>query len=110
MTNPSSLAIDSSVYIVDNGGVKKYTRGNEDTFSFKGKTLSSSSQIYTDEEYSNVYIVDPEKKIATITDKSGNVASEISLTGMKKITSVTADEKNKKLYIASDGNIYSIDF
>lgn len=110
LSNPSSLAIDSSVYVVDNGGVKKYTRGNQDTFSFKGKTLSSSSQIYTDEEYTNVYIIDPEKKNATITDKSGNVVSEISLNGMKKITSVTSDEENKKLYIASDGNIYSIDF
>jgi len=109
LANPSSLAIDSSIYVIDNGGIKKYTRGNQDSFSFKGKALSVMSQIYTDEEYTNIYIVDPEKKIATITDKTGNIAQEISLNGMKHITAITADEKNKKMYIASDGNIYALD-
>lgn len=110
LSNPSSLAIDSSIYIIENGAVKKFTRGSQDSFSYKGKSLSEKSQIYTDEDYANLYIVDPEKKSAYVIDKSGNVVSEFSLNGMKNITSVASDEKNKKLYIASDGNIYSIDF
>lgn len=110
LSNPSSITIDSSIYIVDNGGIKKFTRGNADSFSYKGKGFSTGSFIYTDVDYANLYAADPQNKTALIIDKSGNVVSETSLKGMKSITSIAADEKNRKIYVVGDNKIYSIDF
>ncbi|MGE5042218.1 MAG: hypothetical protein ACM3IJ_04935 [Candidatus Levyibacteriota bacterium] len=110
LSSPSSIAIDSSIYIIDAGTIKKFTRGNPDSISYKGKALSSGSLIYTDVDYANLYVADSQSKAAYIVDKSGTVVSEFSLKGMKQITSIAADEKNRKIYIVGDNKIYSIDF
>lgn len=110
LSNPGSIAIDSSIYVIDSGKIVKFTRGASDTFTYKGKELSSTSQIYTDVDYTNLYVLDPVKLTATVIDKTGNVVSETSLKGMKNLTSIAADEKSKKMYVVADNKIYSIDF
>lgn len=110
LTSPSSIAIDSSIFVIDDGKVRKFTRGAEDTFTYAGADLSKTSQIYTDIDYENLYIVDPTKKLAYIIDKSGNTVKEISLKGMKNISAVTANEKDKKMYIVADNKIYAVNF
>lgn len=108
--SPSSFTIDSSVYVVSGSGIKKFIRGAEDSFSYKGPVLSSGSQIYTDIDYLNLYVLDPTKKMAYVIDKSGNKVSEINLKGMKNTTSIAADEKAKKMYIVADNKIYEASF
>ncbi|HMS22294.1 MAG TPA: hypothetical protein PKA38_00875 [Candidatus Levybacteria bacterium] len=108
--NPSSLAIDASIYVIENGSIKKYTRGKEDSFSYKGKALSTNSRIYTDIDYANLYILDPEKKIVYVVDKNGNLVLSIPLSGMKAPKSIAADEKEKKIYVVSENKVYSVDY
>lgn len=108
LTDPSSIAIDASIYVVDEGEIKKFTRGAEDSFNYNGPTLSNKSLAYTDEDYANLYVVDPVSQMAYVIDKSGKKVSEFSLKGMKTITGVSAEESNSKMYIAGDGNIYII--
>ncbi len=108
--NPSSIAIDSSIYVAANGSIKKYTRGKEDAFNYKGRVLPTNSSIYTDVDYTNLYVLDPEKKIVYVIDKSGNTVSNIPLSGMKNPKSIAADEKEKKIYIVSDNKVYSVDY
>lgn len=110
LSDPSSIAIDSSIYVVDDSKIRKFTRGKEDSFSYSGPTLSNKSLAYTDEDYANLYVVDPTSKMAYVIDKSGNKVSEISLKGMRTITGIAANEKDKKIFIASDNKIYSINF
>jgi hypothetical protein len=111
LENPASMAIDASIYIIDNGKIRKFTRGAEDNFSVKnGTSFSGSSKIFTDIDYTNLYIVDTEIKKAFVIDKTGNPVSEFSLKGLKNIVSIAANEKDKKIYITADGNIYSISF
>lgn len=110
LKNPSSIAIDSSIYVIDDGKVRKFTRGAEDTFNYQGGSLSKGSQIYTDEDYANLYIIDPVSKTFLVIDKSGGLVSNISLKGMKTISSVTANEADKKAYVVGDNKIYSISF
>jgi DNA-binding beta-propeller fold protein YncE len=92
------------------GSIKKYTRGKEDAFNYKGRVLPTNSSIYTDVDYTNLYVLDPEKKIVYVIDKSGNTVSNIPLSGMKNPKSIAADEKEKKIYIVSDNKVYSVDY
>ncbi len=110
LTDPSSIAIDSSIYVVDEGKIKKFTRGAEDSFSYNGPSLSNKSLAYTDEEYTNLYVADPASKMAYVIGKSGNKVSEVSLKGMRTITGISASETEKRIYIAGDNKIYSINF
>ncbi|MFI5265265.1 MAG: hypothetical protein ACHQT7_00790 [Candidatus Levyibacteriota bacterium] len=110
LANPSSVAIDSSIYVVDNGKIIKFTRGASDSFSYAGKPLSSNAQVYTDTDYTNLYVLDPDKKTATVLSKTGGLVTEVNLKGMKNITSIAADETGKKMYICADNKIYSISF
>ncbi len=110
LVNANSISIDASIYVVSGGKILKFTRGAPDTFSYSGKPLSSISQVYTDVYYTNLYILDPDKKTATVLSKTGSVVSEVSLKGMKNITSIAADESSKKMYIAADNKIYEVSF
>lgn len=111
LSNPSSMAIDSSVYVIDSGKIRKFTRGNEDNFSIKKEgNFSMSSKIFTDIDYANLYVVDPDKKAVYVINKTGNQLNEFSLKGLKELTSIAANEKDKKIYVAANGNIYSISF
>lgn len=109
--NPTSMAIDSSIWVLDEGKIRKFTKGKEEGFSLREDLpLSSSAIIYTDEDYKNLYVLDPQKKFIAIVDKEGNLVKNLELTKAQKITSFTANEKDSKIYVTSDGNIYSIDF
>lgn len=110
LESPTSLTIDASVYVLDNAKIRKFTRGAEDSFSTDAKSFSSSSKIFTNEDYANLYLLDPSLKTVSIIEKSGAVKQEFSLKGMKNITGMAADEKNKKIYVAADSKIYSIEF
>lgn len=110
LASPSSLTIDASIYVVSNGKILKFTRGAADNFSYTGGKLSPGSQIYTDIDYLNLYVLDPSNQKIIILDKSGNLVSNVNLKGMKNITSIAADEKIKKIYVVSDNKIYSIDY
>ena len=55
------MTIDASVWILDSGKVRKFTKGKEDSFTVSGltKDIGPSSQITTGIDYSNIYILDP---------------------------------------------------
>lgn len=108
LNTASSISIDASVYVVSEGKILKFTRGAADSFTYSGKPLSDKAQVYTDADYTNLYILDPVKKTATVLSKSGDIVKEVSLRGMKNITGIAADEKAKKMYVAADNKIYSI--
>ncbi len=109
--NPTSMAIDSSIWILDNGKIRKFTKGAEEKFSAsEDLPLSSAAIIYTDEDYKNLYILDPEKKFISIISKSGDVVENLELTKASQITSFAVNEKENKIYLVSEGNIYSVDF
>lgn len=108
LTNPSSIAIDSSIYVIDDSKIRKFTRGAEESFAYNGPALSSKAIAYTDEDFKNIYVADPGSQMAYVIDKSGNKVSEFSLKGMKTITGISADESSSKMYIAGDGNVYVI--
>lgn len=111
LSSPTSMSIDSSIWVIDSGKIRKFTKGVEDSFSIKSELpLSTSAIIYTDEDYDNLYILDPEKKFIAIIDKEGNPVKNLELTKVPDISSFAANEKDSKIFVTSDGKVYSIDF
>ncbi|HVZ67521.1 MAG TPA: hypothetical protein VG917_04615 [Patescibacteria group bacterium] len=111
LNNPTSMAIDSSIWIMDDGKIKRFTRGKEDSFIVNGLTgdISPDSQIFTGVDYANVYVLD--KKAAKIIsiNKSGEVQNQYMWTKLSGATSFAVNEDGKKIYITIDNKLYSID-
>lgn len=110
---PVSMTIDGSVWIVfENGTVKKYTKGTEDSFSLKGSlnTLSKNTIIYTDTDYQSVYLLDKDNKRIQIVSKTGELQNQIDLESFGDILQFSVDEANKTIYISNSSEISTINF
>lgn len=111
LEGPTSMSIDSSIWVIDNGKIRKFTRGEEEGFSVSGDLpLSESAIIYTDEEYDNLYILDPGKRFIAIIDKEGTPVKNLELTKIPNVTSFAVNEEDSKIYLVSEEKIYSVDF
>lgn len=112
-STPVSMSIDASIWVTDaNGTLKKYTKGKVEEFLLKGThtTFGKKSHIYTTDELTNVYILDPGGKIIVVFSKTGEQTGLIEWTELQNAASFAVDEKNKKMFVIINSKLYSFDF
>ncbi len=110
--NSIAMAIDGSVYILfDDGSIKKYTRGKEDTFSVSDldKSFSSPTRIFTNEDIDSLYVLDNGNNRIVVLEKSGKFKKAYSANVLKSAKDFDVLEKDKKIFILSGGKVYQID-
>lgn len=108
---PSSFAIDGSVYVIQNNGeIKKYTRGTLDPFGVKGVVtpIGSGALIDTAESFSNLYVLDRKNKRIIILEKNGNFKTQLQWNSLSDATSFTVDEKAQKAYVVIKSTLFEI--
>lgn len=111
LNNPVSMAIDSSIWILDSGKVRKFTKGTEETFSISGltKPISENSKIFTGLDYENVYTLDKDTNRIISISKSGEVKNQYVSKELSNASSFSVDESRKKIYVVISGKLYSFD-
>ncbi|HRN96052.1 MAG TPA: hypothetical protein PLD54_01235 [Candidatus Levybacteria bacterium] len=112
-TTPIAMTIDGSVFVLyDNGKVGKFTRGADDGFNLTGiqGIIGKKSMIYTEEDFSSLYIVDTGNQRLLVVAKNGEVKQEFSWDIFKNATDFAVDEKNKTVYVATSKDLYSFSF
>lgn len=115
-TNPdfskaAAMAIDSSVYVlISDGSISKFTKGNADNFSAAGldKPLSNPKKIFTDANTDNIYILDNGNSRIVVLDKNGGYKSQYQADVIKNAKDFDVLEKDKKVYVLSNGKVYQI--
>lgn len=110
---PISMSIDGSVYVLyDNGKVGKFTRGADDGFNITGiqGTIGKKAFIYTEEEFTNLYVLDTTNQRLLITAKNGEVKQEFSWDVFKNATDFAVDESAKTVYVATPNDLYTFSF
>lgn len=104
-----SMAIDSSIWILfSDGSIKKYTRGQQDTFSIKGlnKPFVNPTKIYTDPDITNVYILDKgNSRIVQLTN-DGTFKKDYVASVIKNAKDFEVLESEEKIRILSGGEIW----
>ena len=111
LTKAISMAIDSSIWILfADGEIKKYTKGQQDTFSMKGltKPLTRPTKIYTDPEINNVYILDTGNSRIVQLNGEGAFQKEIVHTLISKAKDFEVFEKDKKIVILADNKFWEL--
>lgn len=110
-TKAAGMAIDSSIYVLNNdGSVKKFTRGSLNAFGITGleTPLKSPIRIFTNADTDNVYILDPGTSRVVVLNKSGDFQQAYTATIISNAQDFDVQEKNKKIYILSSEKVYEI--
>ena len=112
LSNPTSMSIDGSIWILDNGKVRKFTKGAEDSFSVSGltKDIGTNAQIVTDSDATNVYILDKNtNRIIAIGKSDSTVKNQYVSKDLANASSFAVDEGGKKIFVVISGKLYSFD-
>ena len=112
-TTPVSLGIDGSIYVVlDSGKVQKFTRGVDDGYNVTGiqGAVSKTAQVFSEKDYTYVYILDKTNQRILITSKNGEVKQKFSWDIIASAVDFTVDEGAKTIYIATPDSLHSFTF
>ncbi len=105
------LAIDGSVYVLTNDGrVLKFLRGNQEEFALGEMTtpLNSPMAIYTDENSSNLYILDPKNNRLVVFNKDGQMKNQYLSETFTDLRGMAIDETSDKAYLLNGTKILGI--
>jgi len=106
-----AMAIDSSVWLLfSDGSIKKYTRGNEDSFSIKGldKPFKAPIKIYTNKDINNVYILDRGNSRIVKFATDGSFQAQYNASILRSAKDFEVNEKDKKILILSNDKIWEL--
>lgn len=111
-----SLAIDSSIYVLQsNGSIKKLYQGEKVNFNldpFQPQlSPTSNGKILTNDELSKIYILDPDTKRIIILDKQGQLKQQLIFNslGNKEIKDFAVHPQEDKIWVLSDSQILEIE-
>lgn len=107
-----SITIDSSIWILfSDGTITKYTKGVQDSLSVTGldTPLKNPTEILTSADLANVYILDKGNSRVVVLGKDGSFVAQYGSDTVSSTTAIDVSEKNKKLYLLSQGTVYQLD-
>lgn len=108
----SGMAIDGSIWILSkDGAIQKWTRGKTDAFTVSGldEPFSNPTRIFTDADINNVYILDNGNSRVVVLAKNGDYKTQYQNTTLKNAKEFDVLEKDKKIFVLSNGKIWQID-
>lgn len=110
LSNARAIAIDGSIWILSDGNVAKYTKGNSDNLNITrlDKPLSSPTRIFTNTDTDNVYILDNGNSRVVVLNKSGEYQAQYQANVLKNAKDFDVKEKDKIIYFLTNGKVYSI--
>lgn len=110
LKSAESLAIDGAVYVLTGTGINKYQNGKlaEFKWPFLIKPFSGKGKIYTEKDFTNIYVLDIGNNRILIMDKKGNLTSTLQSDQFTKMADFQVDEKNKVIYMLNDGSLLKV--
>jgi len=111
LSKTTNLTIDGSVWLgTTTGSVIRFTQGKEDVFIPKGvdPPFSNSLMVFTDDNCTNVYVLDSENHRVVVLEKDGMYKSQYKYPSTFTSSAIAASEKLGKLFLFSDGKLYTV--
>lgn len=108
--NASDLAIDGNIYLATGGTIVKFNSGAKQEFSPAVSDLSSSTKLYTQNDYQNIYILDSGNKKIIIINKQGSLVKNLTSDRFTEPKDFAVDEANKTIYILNGSELLKTTF
>ncbi len=111
-SNAVSFAIDGSVWVLlSTGKILKFGMGSPESFTITAmtETLNNPVNLYTNEELSYLYILDPQSARMVVVDKKGIYKSQYKVDELKNATDLVVSEKTRRAIFLVNGNLKSLE-
>lgn len=110
LQNVSDIAIDENIYLANGNQIVKLFSGTREEFNIEqSATTIKSSNIFTDIDTENIYILDSTNGRIVKYGKNGELISQYYNEVLKNAKGITVDEKNNKAYFITSQNLISLD-
>ncbi len=106
----SDLAIDGNIYVATSGTILKYNSGKKQDYSPGISGLSSTTKLFTQNDFTNLYILDSGNKRVVILNKTGALVKTLTSDQFTELKDFTVDEKAKIIYILNGSELLSVKF
>lgn len=104
------LAIDGDIFILTEGGVRKFSSGVEQSFDVTGldPALDHPVAIWTYNDVKNLYILEPANKRLIVLDKTGKLMKQYTDPAWVAPSGMVVDEGKKTVYILDSNIVYKV--
>ncbi len=110
ISSASDMAIDGNIYIAAAGTILKYNSGAKQDFTIGVNNLSDRTKIYTENAYTNLYVLDPGNNRIVILTKEGAVVQTLTNSAFNDLKDFYVDEKGKTIYVLNNNQLLKIKF
>ncbi len=107
-----SITIDGNIWMVSSsGGIFKFSLGNQVNFNLTGvvPAFTNPIQIYTNEELTYLYVLEPDQKRIVVLTKEGVFVAQYIADGLTEAVDFGVNEEEKQMYVLTGEKIESID-
>jgi hypothetical protein len=104
----SDLAIDGNIYVAANSTILKYNSGKKVDFNLGVSGLSDSAKLFTQNDFTNLYILDNGNKRLIIVNKTGALVRTITSDQFTELKDFAVDEKGKAVYILNGSELLQV--
>lgn len=110
--NPTSIAVDGNIYVLNAGGISKWYAGEKVAFEIIGldKPISSGSKIIKTLDLENIYVADRGNQRVLILDAEGALVKQILSHNEKfndiKAIGISPDES--QLFVLNGSKVYAV--
>lgn len=107
-----SWAIDGNVWLLSEfGKIFKYSLGNQVNFNISGlqPSLVEPTVIFTTDDISGIYVLEPANKRIVVLDKSGVFVAQYEENELSKATDISVSEKSKIIVFLEGDKLKKID-
>ncbi len=104
------IAVDGGIYVLTSNGVNKFQSGRLMDFTLPrlSQGLSGSGKIYTQKDFTYIYILDAGNNRILILDKKGGLVKTLKSDKFTKLKDFAVDGKGKVIYVLNDGSLLKI--
>jgi len=111
LTTAKSMAIDGSVFVLDDNGIQKFYAGEKEEYEVKGisPTEIHGDKIFTNQNLGKIFILDTAEKKIIILDKGqteANYNRQIIFENTDNLVDFFADET--QIYLLGEKKVYNI--
>jgi len=108
LKNVSAMAIDESIFLLQNNKILKLSGGKLQPFQLNNDTNSSIKNIFTNDDLKYIYILDNLNGEIIQFDKNGHRQKYLSNQKLTEANSLWINEKNNQAYFATKNTLFKI--
>lgn len=111
LSRANTLAVDGYIWVgTEDGKVLKFYSGKKQDFQLSGMEVGSIKDLFTTENSTSLYLLDPKEGRVLVFDKSGNYKNAYENPAFKSSSSFFVQESSKMIWVASGTKIYRFKF